>query len=127
MSLTIRHALWYAPPRAIWYAHYQDSDGTLLSLGTVVPDPVPTGTTLLALNDQPNLNDVEWDETTLTFIPRDPDVLIDRVYDDLDEDLSLVSAWTALDETQAESMKSRFATMLGSYRYRLVSQPIDLD
>ena len=120
------HVTYYLPD-VFWYAHYRHSDGALLSLGTVLPNPVPVDTSLLRLSVQPDLIAVEWDPGTLAFVARDPETLVDRVYDDLATDESLTDAWSALDTTQADAMKSRFAAMLGSHLYRILSEPVDLD
>lgn len=125
MSYT--YYLGYYQPDIIWYAHYRISDGVLLSLGTVAPDPIGSGTAVLMVASQPNLLEVEWDTSTLSFVARPPETLVDRVYEDLATDSSLTSAWAALTTGQADDMKSRFAAMLGPYRYRLVFQSPDLE
>jgi len=113
----------------IWYALYDTTTGELLSIGTVLPTPpdtIPTGTALLVITGLPD-GTVIWDTTLRIFVPRPPDTLVDRAYDDLPADASLTAVWAALDPTKTEALKSRVAELLGSFRYRLVFQNVDLD
>ena len=114
----------------IWYALYDVTTGELLSVGTVLPippDTIPAGTALLALTGQPDFTLILWDTTTRTFVPRPPPPLVDRAYDDLPVDASLAGVWAALDPTNTEALLSRIALLLGSWRYRLDFQNVDLD
>lgn len=125
MSLTIRHTALLLS-MDIWYAHYDDTTGELLSLGTVAPDPVPPGTAFLHLLGQPSLSLYEWDTTLRVFVPRDEVLLFDRIAD-LVADESLASVWATLDSTQDQALQDRIAAMIGPHRYRLDFQPTDLE
>lgn len=109
----------------VWYAVYDTTTGDLLSLGTIVTDPLPEGVGQLELVSQPG-SELVWDTITRTFVLRDPDPLVDRAYEDLPADASLAAVWAALDPTQDEALKARVATLLGPYRYRSVAEEIDL-
>jgi hypothetical protein len=110
----------------IWYAHYDTTTGELLSLGTVIPDPLPEGTAVRSYTTRPDLSVVVWDTVTTTFIPRDPPTLVDRITD-LESDSSLATVWAALDTTQDQALKDRIAQLLGPYRDRYEFQPVDLE
>lgn len=109
----------------IWYAHYDTTTGELLSVGTVVPDPLPGGTDVVVLSDPPS-SLVIWDTTLRNFVLRDPPLLVDRVLD-LVGDASLAGVWAALDTTQQDALKSRIGQLLGPYRMRFDFQPVDLE
>jgi hypothetical protein len=110
----------------IWYAHYDTTTGDLLSLGTVVPDPLPDGTAVHSYTTRPDLAVVVWDTTTRDFIPLDPPTVVDRVTD-LEADSGLTSVWATLDATQDQALKDRIGQLLGPFRNRYVFQPTDLE
>lgn len=110
----------------IWYAHYDTTTGELLSLGTIVPDPLPDGTAIHSYLTQPDLSVVTWDTTTRDFIPRDPPTTVDRVTD-LENDASLSSVWSTLDATQDQALKDRVGQLLGPFRIRRDFQPVNLE
>ena len=60
-----------------WYAVYNNADGSLESIGTVVANPLPPGVTAVALASPPDLAQVQWDKVQLKFVaiptpPADP-------------------------------------------------------
>jgi hypothetical protein len=114
------------PTTTVWYAHYDTTSGYLLSLGTVAPSPVPSGTALLELLGPPNQATHEWSPVARTFVPRVGEDIRDRV-DDLIVDASLASVWSTLDSTQDAALRSRIGQMLGPHRSRLEFQPPDLE
>jgi hypothetical protein len=114
------------PATTVWYAHYDTTSGELLSVGTVLPDPVPAGTTILELLGQPDLSAYEWNPLARTFLSKEGLVQVDRT-EDLVADASLSSAWASLDATQENAMKTRVGQMLGPHRIRYDFQPTDLE
>jgi hypothetical protein len=57
-----------------WFAVVVDADGTLVSVGTVVADPLPLG--LVAIDfgaDRPDQGDVRWNPAKRTFDPFTPE------------------------------------------------------
>jgi hypothetical protein len=115
------------PTSTVWYAVYDTTTGELLSTGSVDPTPLAAGQALKEyINGQPDLSRYVWDTTARDFVLK-PDLgLIDRVADLL-ADGTLTSAWAALSGTQSQAMQDRVGQMLGSRRYRLPTEPIDLD
>lgn len=110
----------------VWYAHYDTTSGVLLSLGTVYPDPFPSGTSVLELLGQPDLAQYEWSTSARSFVLKEGVLEADRVAD-LVSDASLSSVWAALDNTQDAALQARIAQMLGPHRTRLDFQPPDLE
>lgn len=116
----------WSPGTEVWYAHYDTTTGELLSVGTVLPSPLPAGTAALELLGQPDLSRYVWDTSARTFVLMDGIPIIDRI-DDLAADASLASVWTTLDATQDQALKDRIAQLLGPNRYRYDFQPVDLE
>lgn len=110
----------------IWYAHYDTTTGELVSLGTVLPDPLPEGTATREYYYQPDQSVVIWDTTLREFVSRTPPTSVDRVAD-LESDGTLSSLWSGLDATETTALKDRIGQMLGPYRYRRDFQPTDLE
>lgn len=57
----------------MWYAVYVTATGQLVSVGTVLADPMPAGLLVKVLDGAPNMAIVEWDAATLSFIPHPPE------------------------------------------------------
>ena len=95
----------------MWFAIYQISDGTLVSLATVVADPLPAGLTKKQVRERPKNH--QWNVTTLDWElepPPPPDV--DRV----DEFLTRVAvSLTGSDETK---VRDELVALLGDSRFR---------
>ena len=105
---------------ADWFAVYQESDGRLLSLGTVITDPLRTG------NAKINLGATEpeggiWNTSMLTFDPSPPPPPdVDRV----DE---VLAAMTKNGGRYSESeVRREVALLLGPFRFRGASEERDL-
>lgn len=62
-----------------WFAVIDNLSGQLLSLTTIVADPLPAGLVALNLADQPDLATQMWDEATRSFVARPAKVLRDIV------------------------------------------------
>ncbi len=59
-----------------WFAVYRDADKELVSVGTAVADPLPTGLVAKALPGQPS---GQWDKALLDFVALVPEPLVDLV------------------------------------------------
>ena len=105
---------------ADWFAVYWESDGELLSIGTVVTDPLRSGVAKINLGATQPEGGV-WNTSTLVFDPtpaRPPDV--DRV----DE---VVAAMTKTGGRFSESeVRREVAALLGSERFRSFDESRDL-
>jgi hypothetical protein len=111
---------------AVWYAVYDTTTGELLSTGTVLPTPIPSGQAYKEyLAGQPDLSVYEWDTTARDFVLRAGADLVDRVAD-LVADATLTSAWASLSGADSTAMQNRVGQMLGPYRYRYSYQEVDL-
>lgn len=75
-----------------WYALVRDSDGELVSIGTVLANPLPAGIVALALPGEPSYSTTIWDAGTRTFITRPlPPPMSDRADDVIaDSDLAVL-------------------------------------
>lgn len=54
-----------------WKAYYRDSDGRLLSVGSVHPEEAPAGVTTVDLPGPP-ADDRMWDEATRGYVAKPP-------------------------------------------------------
>ncbi len=96
---------------ADWYAIYQTSDGTLVSLATIVADPLPAGLTKKQV--VPYSGGVQWNPTLLDWEPvpvPPPDV--DRV----DEFLTRVGS--SLKGNAKTKVQDELTALLGDSRFR---------
>jgi hypothetical protein len=114
------------PATTVWYAHYDTTSGELLSVGTVAPDPLPSGTALLELLGQPDLAMYEWSTSARAFVLKEGASGVDRVADLL-ADGTLASAWADLSGADSTAMQNRIGQMLGPHRTRLDFQSPDLE
>ncbi len=64
-----------------WFAIYEIATGRLKSLGTIKSDPLRSGLAFIEFAQKPEDDVNMWDEGTLSYIPRPPKVLIDRLDD----------------------------------------------
>ncbi len=93
---------------ADWFAVYQESDGELVSLGTVLAGPLPAGLAKSPF-DGPLVKGQRWNPATLTFerAPADPPK-IDRVAEFL----------AALNGRSDASLRPRLEALLGLDQFR---------
>ncbi len=105
---------------ADWFAVYQESDGRLISVGTVVADPLPAGLGKKLIGPTRDATLI-WNESTLVFdpaVPKLPDV--DRV----DEVLAAMTK-NGGRYTEAE-VRREVALLLGPFRFRGADEERDL-
>lgn len=57
-----------------WHAVYRTATGELVSVGTVLADPMPAGLSVLSLAGEPDAATHEWDAALLAFVPHPPEV-----------------------------------------------------
>jgi len=113
-----------AVPQTLWYALYDTTTGELLSLGTTLDLPLPSGTDVLVIGNEPDASLI-WDTTARNYVAAPVATLVDRVVD-LVADPTLTSAWASLSANDSQAMQARIGQMLGPYRYRFDFQDIDL-
>lgn len=122
-----------------WYVLI-NANGDPASLTTVpITDP-PAGCTVKAFDgdDQPDVSTWAdpirgrlaalprpWDRATQTWGAAIPPTLVDRL-DDLAADGALVDAWQRLTVAQRTALRARLGKLLGRYRWRYGSAPIDM-
>lgn len=104
-----------------WYAIYQTSDGTLVSLATVVVDPLPAGLAK-KLTTAPPRDGLQWNPTLLDWEPTPPPPPdVDRV----DEFLSrMVGSLKVSDE---KKVRDELVTLLGDQRFRDPSDAYEIE
>lgn len=54
----------------MWNALYETATGRLLSIGSVVADPLPEGTAVVEYAERPDQTTQVWDEATHDFVQR---------------------------------------------------------
>ena len=104
----------------MWFAIYQTSDGTLVSLATVVADPLPAGLSKKQVRERPKNH--QWNTSTLDWEPEPPPPPdVDRV----DEFLTRVAvSLTGSDETK---VRDGLATLLADHRFRDPSETYEIE
>lgn len=107
-----------------WTALYDTTTGRLLSVGTVVANPLPSGTATLDMAQAPTRADM-WDETTRAFIARPAKVQIDRLAD-ISAHPDFDAVWQALNATQRTKIRTAVIWLLGSRRYRNATDTAEL-
>lgn len=107
-----------------WSALYDETSGQLLSIASVVSDTLPAGVAVLALAGPPADSQM-WDAITRAFIARPAKVLVDRLQDLLD-DADFAAAWSNLNTTQRTRLRTAMIRVLGTKRYRTVSEAVEL-
>ncbi len=95
----------------MWFAIYQTSDGTLVSLATVVADPLPAG--LAKKQVAPYSGGVQWNATLLDWEPSPPPPPdVDRV------DEFVVRVGSSLKGNAKTRVQDELAALLGEGRFR---------
>lgn len=107
-----------------WYAICRDSSHALVSLGTVVADPLPAGLHLHALDKEPT-GEQMWNPATQGFIPRPPKVVIDRLTD-LEADPDYQEVAKVLSPIHKPKLQAAIIRLLGRQRWRGTGQPTSL-
>jgi hypothetical protein len=109
-----------------WYAVCRDVDGELISIGTVLAEPMPEGMVALEQAQRPDAATQIWDRTLRVFVARPEPARADRVQD-LADDPDLSAVWQRLTVTQRQTLRDRLVRLLGPHRYRLTHQPTDME
>ena len=105
---------------ADWFAVYRESDGCLLSLGTVITDPLRPGIAKLNLGPTRPEGGI-WNTSTLTFDPTPPPLPdVDRV------DEVVAAMTTNGGRYSASEIRREVALLLGPFRFRDPSEERDL-
>jgi len=91
-----------------WYAVYTTSTGALVSVGTVVADPLDGSLTAKELSGQPNFSTHHWDTGTKDFVITTPSTVmgkssfLDRFTLTEKKRLSLIDDLQASDKTKRD-------------------------
>ena len=97
---------------ADWFAVYQESDGKLLSLGTVIANPLRAGVAKVNLGAT-RPEDVRWNPATLVFDPRPtPPPDVDRV----EEFIAVIG--NGIPAKKITTIRDELRILLGSVRFR---------
>lgn len=105
---------------ADWFAVYQESDGKLLSVGTVITDPLRSGLAKKRISGPPARE--VWNTTTLEFDPLPPPPpKVDRVDEFID---AMPKNGTNFKEAV---IRDELAKLLGDFRFRDSGASRDLD
>lgn len=112
-----------------WYAIYNKSTGRLVSLGTVITDPLPAHLEAVTLADKPADSEM-WDEATKAYVPRPAKVLMDRLQDlvthgDYADDFKAV--WDTLSAGNKTKIRNGLIRLLGRHRFRNQSESIEIN
>ncbi len=100
------------PPMADWFAGYRESDGELVSLGTVIADPLAPGLAK-KLQPGPSKTRTTWNTTTLQFVDKPPHPAdVDRV----DEFMDTLSF--RLGNSRDAEIRVLLARMLANLQFR---------
>lgn len=95
----------------------------MVSVGTVL-GKLPDRLESISLADRPS-DDEQWDAATRRYVPRPPQVLIDRL-EDLRDDTDFKVAWQALSTMQKTQLEKALIKLLGGARYRSPDEPKEL-
>ena len=97
----------------MWFAIYQISDGTLISLATVVADPLPAG--LAKKQVAAHSAGLQWNPTLLDWEPAPPPPPdVDRV----DEVIAAIEAVQSLTARVKNALRPELENVLGEHRWR---------
>ncbi len=107
-----------------WSALYDTGSGQLLSVGQILADPLPPHTAALPLAGPPSAAEM-WDPVARAFVARPAKVVIDRLQD-LVDDADFQQVWGSLNATQRAKIRTAVIRLLGRFRYRAVSEPMEL-
>ena len=103
-----------------WFAVYQESDGKLRSIGTVITDPLRSGLAKKRISGPPGQE--TWNPATLTF---DPDPPPPPPVDRIDE---FIAAMTKNGSGYREPVvRTELAKLLGPHRFRDPGEMRDLE
>ena len=103
---------------ANWQAVYRLSTGELISLGTVIADPLPRGMATVDLGATRPEGRITWNPRSLRFDPSPP---IPADVDRVEEYLAALPTNQRKQEVRTELRK-----LLGPYRWRSFDDPRDL-
>ena len=112
-----------------WTAIYMTATGQLISVGTVVADPLPETMTALVLAQQPTAVDV-WDVSARQFVARVAETPADRLLDVLTDSAyaaDLQAVWAILSGAQRTLLRNGLNRLLARFRYRAASEPLSLE
>jgi len=112
-----------------WYYIYYEDTGRMASETTFPPPPLPGNLAYLTRETRADLGVEMWDETARNFVPRPVPVILDRLMD-LVNDAAYASdfrtAWNGLTAANKTRLRDALIRLLGPYRYRESTQPIEL-
>jgi hypothetical protein len=104
---------------ADWFAIYREADGTLVSLATVVADPLPAG--LAKKQVTQFTGGVQWDTATLDWEPKPP---LPPDVDRIDEFVAALPI--VLKGQDEERIRTSLVALLGDQRFRDPSDSYEL-
>jgi hypothetical protein len=111
-----------------WFAITNTLSGELVSIASVLADPLPVGLIALLQVTEPDLRASQWNSSLRLFEARPAKVLIDR-WNDLLTDPNYVDFQTVYNGLNTAN-KTRLRTMLqrvfGNMRFRNASEGIEL-
>ncbi len=98
-----------------WFAVYRDSDGELVSTGSVVADPLPLGLTKKLISGPPN--DQIWNPATLGFDARPAVIQVDRVVEFLAN---------LPPNKRGNAVETEVTRLLGPFQFRDIDESYEL-
>lgn len=108
----------------VWRAIVRKTDGTLVSVASVLPESLPSELEVVDLPRAIDWGVETWNPATRTIVPKATDPAdIDRVNDFIGRATFLDARLTAAQRTQFRTI---LATFLGKQRFRAPSDPVDL-
>lgn len=99
-----------------WRCVYRKSDGEAVSWGTDIDSPVPEGMGAILVEGPPTRERM-WDPATLSFKPRPPRVIPDRLRD-LNADISADPLLGNLSGQQRNRLDALVMRYFGGWRHR---------
>ena len=109
----------------MWRAIYRTDNGRLLSVASIWTDPPRPGTSFKEYVDRPDQGENMWDEVALDWIPRPPQVLIDR-WDDLLADPEFADGHAKIPQPFRKAVEASIKRLLGAERFRLESESVEI-
>lgn len=112
-----------------WYAVHKYETGQLLSITTVVADVLPVDCTATQLPVDPLAHGLVWEANTRSFIGVQPEPLVDRLQDLLQSPRysDFMMMWNSLLPAQRQALRNALIRLLGSRRFRVEDEPVDID
>lgn len=108
----------------VWRAIVRKTDGTLVSLATVIAESLPAELEAVDLPRAIDWGADTWNPATRTIVPKATDPAdVDRVNDFIGRATFLDGRLTVAQRTQFRTI---LATFLGKQRFRAPSDPVDL-